>query len=346
MAVPERPWQLVKASLLVALVALAGTVPVAIPPTRYPAAYWVLTGVAVAVVGLLLLYLVFWWDHFGTQTGRVIAVIGLVGTAGSAAAAVALGTPPSLTGHYPVISAGVLALVLLVFRGSPWLAWACFGGISVSVVLVARALGFTGWLGVAYPLALGTTFLVVTAAAVTLHGMLGELSALKWLHRDAASRTRSARAAASRRSARIERLSVDVGPLLSRVAQGRELTAQDLREARLLELGLRDGIRGAVLDTPEIGAVVRGARERGVGVTLLDDGGLAAFPEREAQTVLSSVTELVVGELAALPAGKMVVRVLPPGREPAALITVDAEGAPLHRWSVRSDGTTAPTTGG
>ncbi|MCK0438384.1 hypothetical protein MUG78_02630 [Gordonia alkaliphila] len=300
-----RPWQPVRLALVLALFALAGTVPVVIAPTRHATAYWWLTVGAVVAVAAVLIQLVFLWDSGDRRAGRWFAALGLVASAAMAGASIAVGDPPSITGHYPVISASVLAMVLMVFRGAPWLAWGCFAGISAAGLVAAQLLGFTGWMGVGYPVALGVTFLTISATAVMLQGVRSDFVALKGRRQEAAVRTRTARASRNRRSDRIERLSAQVGPILRRVAAETPLTDADLREVHLLELGLRDGIRGAALDDPDLAAAVRAARERDITVTLLDDGGSAALGERQKHAVLRTVTALVVEELGPLPAGRL-----------------------------------------
>ncbi|GAA4753746.1 hypothetical protein [Gordonia alkaliphila] len=341
-----RPWRAVQAALVLAVLALVGTVPVVIAPTRHPTAYWWLTAGAVIAVSAVLIQLVFGWDARMARSRRWCAVVGLFASAALGGASIAVGDPPSITGHYPMISAGVLAMVLMVFRGAPWLAWGCFAGIGAAELVAARLLGFTGWVGIAYPVALGVTFLAISATAVLLQWVRNDFVQLTGRRREAADRTRTARASRSRRSERIERLLAQSGPLLRRVAAELPLTDADLREVRLLELGLRDGIRGAVLDDPDLAAAVRVAREREITVTLLDDGGSAALGERQKRAVLRTVTSVVVDELAVLPAGRLTARVLPPGREPVAVVTVEPDGEPLYRWAVSADGTAAPTTSG
>lgn len=67
-------------------------------------------------------------------------------------------------------------------------------------------------------------------------------------------------------------------PLLQKIATG-QLDEVAQQEAKLLEAELRDGIRGRELIDDNLKKAIRAARERGVEVVVLDEGGLSSLTE-------------------------------------------------------------------
>lgn len=118
-------------------------------------------------------------------------------------------------------------------------------------------------------------------------------------------------------------------PLLEDVAAGAELTPALRTRSRLLEAELRDEIRAPCFTGTAVVEAARGARARGVEVVLLDDGS----DSRTGAEAVGAVVPEVVGALSNAPGGRVVVRVLPPGR--GAVATVVADGA---RLTVTADG--------
>ena len=139
------------------------------------------------------------------------------------------------------------------------------------------------------------------------------------------------------RDDRIRRIDRRVRPLLTYVADGYTLTAADITEARLIEAKLRDGIRGRALDVPRVRTAVWEARRRGVSVSVLDDGGLAALDPDRSATVVDAAAEVLETELADLSSGDVVARISPAGREPVATVVV-AAGALRRRIELGTDG--------
>jgi hypothetical protein len=71
-----------------------------------------------------------------------------------------------------------------------------------------------------------------------------------------------------------------------------------------LEARLRDDIRGRDLVNEEVRLATRNARERGVEVVLLDEGGLTNISQIELNNILGKVS----GAINSVAAGKIVVR--------------------------------------
>ncbi|SNT16586.1 hypothetical protein SAMN05421642_110121 [Rhodococcoides kyotonense] len=124
-------------------------------------------------------------------------------------------------------------------------------------------------------------------------------------------------AAEQERERQLLRLDDLVRPVLGRIAD-RTLDDASRREAVLVEATLRDSIRARALDVPGIVASARAARERGVTVQLLDDGGL----DLHGPDVADEIRRAVVTQLDCTAEGSITVRILPSGRPTLAAIVV------------------------
>ncbi|OAK51483.1 hypothetical protein [Rhodococcoides kyotonense] len=107
--------------------------------------------------------------------------------------------------------------------------------------------------------------------------------------------------------------------LLGRIAD-RTLDDATRREAVLVEATLRDSIRAKALDVPDIAQAARAARERGVTVHLLDDGGLGPYET----AVADEIRGAIVGHLRCATSGSITVRILPAGRPTLAAVVVQS----------------------
>ncbi|MCX7542365.1 hypothetical protein OS128_05490 [Corynebacterium sp. P5848] len=109
------------------------------------------------------------------------------------------------------------------------------------------------------------------------------------------------------------------------------------RNARLLEMRLRDSIRSPFLDVPDLTREVWNARKRGVKVTLLDDLTPARIfhrrtvdhPERPPE--VDEACSLAADILRSTDRGRVTVRLMPRGRELAAtILTETPSGTVCH----------------
>lgn len=107
------------------------------------------------------------------------------------------------------------------------------------------------------------------------------------------------------RRTRAERIISSALPMLERIksSDGR-LSEAEKFEAKLLEASLRDEIRGRELMSDEIRSAVRKARERGVEVVLLDEGGLNDFSEEKKNSILNEAAL----ELGSIDEGRVTLR--------------------------------------
>lgn len=130
-------------------------------------------------------------------------------------------------------------------------------------------------------------------------------------------------------------------PMLRRIAdRGGVLTDEQRRECRMLEAAIRDEIRGRMLLTDGVRLEVQRARERGVIVTLLDEGGIDDLDEPVRERVLSRLADAI----ATSNADRIIARTAADGSEIAVTVvgllvpegpTVtagDAEDAEVELW--------------
>jgi hypothetical protein len=198
---------------------------------------------------------------------------------------------PSHLGDYAtwyVLGVGTI-LGGIALRGRRLLAW--FG----LVVLVAEIAAWGGVGSLASTGLPGVLSLLVTGHAVSL-GVERAVKAARELNEKAAetaAETAAVEAAGEVRSRLIEQTLNRAIPALNLIAAlGGQLNEAQKHEARLLEAALRDEIRGATLLNDQMRAAIKAARERGVEVLVLDEGGLddLSVDEREAVLAKAAVT--------------------------------------------------------
>lgn len=127
-------------------------------------------------------------------------------------------------------------------------------------------------------------------------------------------------------------------PMLRRIVdRGGVLTEAQRQECRTLEAAIRDEIRGRMLLTDAVRLEVQRARERGITVTLLDEGGIDDLDEVARDRVLSRLAEAISGSSA----DRIIARTAAEGS--AAAVTVvglriapeaadDADDAEVELW--------------
>ena len=83
-------------------------------------------------------------------------------------------------------------------------------------------------------------------------------------------------------------------PMLKTIqSKNGQLTDSEKNEARLLEAALRDEIRGRELINDEVRSAARAARERGIEVVILDEGGIDQISSAEKTEILSKVCKTI-----------------------------------------------------
>ncbi|GGK41884.1 hypothetical protein [Nocardia camponoti] len=221
------------------------------------------------------------------------------------------GFSPQLWTAYPTS----YVLAMLVVRGRVASAWA--GVVATAIVL--RLFGvFSSWqpetvLRALTPVA---TVAVVTVFMTIIRPTQRSLRELRGHANQRAAREAALEAVNGERDRQLARLDQAAGPILARIAAGVELSDAEREQCRLLEAELRDALRAPQLVTDALSAAARGARGRGVEVTLLDDGGFIGVPA----WVRGKAIDAAVDQLTRATSGSVTVRVLPIGRRWVATV--------------------------
>lgn len=118
--------------------------------------------------------------------------------------------------------------------------------------------------------------------------------------------------------------------LLSIIASGKPLSDQQRFEARLVEAGLRDEIRGRELMSRVTREAIDSARRRGISVTVLDEGGLHELSPEERSSVLHQIS----GALDGLTDGRVTIRA-PKNEEWAATVAAFEPGSTTPKLWMR-----------
>ncbi len=160
------------------------------------------------------------------------------------------------------------------------------------------------------PLAMATFF------ALTFRPVAKAVFELREQSRTRAAEDAATSAALDERDSQLARLDFLARPLLMRIAAGEELAPADRVACALLEAALRDSLRAQGLHDEAVENAARSARQRGVHVVLLDDGGLVTAVQ-DAGTRLRGA---VAAALDTAESGTVTARILPPGRPMLASI--------------------------
>ncbi|MCX7537207.1 hypothetical protein OS123_01425 [Corynebacterium sp. P5875] len=124
-----------------------------------------------------------------------------------------------------------------------------------------------------------------------------------------------------------------VGDLVRAVLDDARPETDRRRDAKLLELRLRDAIRSPLLDRPRMNRAVWEARARGVRVVLLDERsessalrGVSGGNPDPASVALTGVRSAAAGIIDAAVDGQVTVRLLPEGRTNLATVVSEVRG--------------------
>jgi hypothetical protein len=115
------------------------------------------------------------------------------------------------------------------------------------------------------------TLLVGTLFAWSLARATATFTAYQTLERRTRAQERAASARAGARRSAAEDVLEQAGPMLTAIAEGRQLSDADRRELLVIEGALRDQIRAPFLATGRLRDAIATARRRGVNVLLLDE---------------------------------------------------------------------------
>jgi hypothetical protein len=182
-----------------------------------------------------------------------------------------------------VLGVGTI-LAATAVRGRRRLAWI---GLLILVAEIAAWGGFASLASTGLP---GVLSLMVTGHAVSL-GVERAVRAAKELNAktiETVASAAAAEAASQVRSRLADQTLKTAVPALNLIAAlGGKLNEAQRSEALLLEAALRDEIRGATLLNDPVRAAIKAARERGVEVLVLDEGGLDDLGVAERNEILN-----------------------------------------------------------
>lgn len=233
---------------------------------------------------------------------RWMAVINLIVCAGIPLAINTQLDPSHLTDYatWYVLGVGTI-LGAMAVRGQRGLAWIGFA------ILIAEIAAWGGVGSLASTGLPGVVSLLITGHAVSL-GVERAVKAARELNDKAAqtaAETSAVEAAASVRSNLMEQTLSRAIPALNLIAAlGGNLNETQKLEAQLLEAGLRDEIRGATLLSDKMRAAIKAARERGVEVLVLDEGGLDELETFEREQILDKTA----ASFATVNSGRLTIR--------------------------------------
>lgn len=223
----------------------------------------------------------------------------------------------------PVTGASIIVLALVAVRGRVLIAWVANVMLTIEVGLWSLGAGHGFGGGAALTLANYAVMIMGSLFALMVRPMSAQIYALRAAQSRRAADEASADAAAMVRRNQVEVLDERARPLLQAIAAREEFTADEVARARRVEAGLRDGIRGRGLDTSDVREAVWRARGRGVTVLLLDDGMRAGERVHATPDIPAELESVLVDALDSVDDGRVTARILPPGRDVAATITVD-----------------------
>lgn len=232
--------------------------------------------------------------------------------------------PLDPTRGYATWHLGAVTLVLLFLGmwGRFMLAW---GGFAF-LVLVTAIWTFTAAHGDLYLLGLLPnqfgTLLVGTLFALGLRATSRRIAELHAEQAAIAAAESSTRAAAAERAEQAARLNAIARPALERIADDAPYSDAERESWMRLEATIRDQLRATALISTQLTAAAEDARQRGIEVTLLDDSAGAVESDEDKETI----AQAIISELETMESGRLIGRVLPPGRGQLATIVVDEEG--------------------
>lgn len=228
----------------------------------------------------------------------------LVGLGGVATVWVAhLGLTPDHTDPYSTWYVGGMSALLgvLAARGQAIQAWLSAIGVAWLVVL-EDGLGRLGEVGIE-----GMVILIAAASATAFALKRADREVIELQESEIAATEAIIRseAAGQERRSRLQNVLERALPSLSFISANKGNLSEDYKATLLqLEASLRDDIRGRYLLNESVRQAASAARDRGVEVLILDEGGLSEVSDEQIEHIL----EKVVSALNSVSSGKVVVR--------------------------------------
>ena len=224
------------------------------------------------------------------------------------------------------LGTGWLLCVLLLLRGGPVPAWIAMASLGVTTFLWAFVTGRSLFVALGLMVGQLVAMTVWTAMERGSRSIMRSVAEAELETRAAQAQQIASRTSLILLGRRLDALAEKARPILTELARADVPTTDSLKDAAILEAGLRDEIRAPSLCDPSLVAAALDARRRGVEVVLLDDRGETPLPEK-----LRSIVCLAgVDALAHAGVGRVVIRLLPAGRRNVASVLVP-EGTVLIR---------------
>ncbi|WP_207840255.1 hypothetical protein [Williamsia soli] len=249
----------------------------------------------------------------------------------------ALAVPPGNSLQLgPPLGGSVVLCSFMCVRGRVALAWLALAGSFLALAVWGVNTGQGPLSAVGQGLGNVAVMLMATFFAYLLRPAAAAIYELRAQSVRQVAAQAAATASRVERDLQLKRLNTMARPLLEPMTNRTAMTDGQLAEAALVEARLRDGIRARSLAGPVVAAAAWAARERGVRVVLLDDGGL----EGAGDSTRTRLTEAVARHLDDAVGGEVTVRVQPPGRPFLVTVIVDT-GAKVFRHSYGADAVAA-----
>ncbi|MDP3208914.1 MAG: hypothetical protein Q8M65_07180 [Rhodoglobus sp.] len=220
------------------------------------------------------------------------------------------------------MGSGTACLFYVSLRGRIGWAWAGFALLASIMLLWGLTTDFMA--GAAFLVA--KQFPILVAGTLFAIGLRNTSESIQQVTAETSARAATEAgdvAATAERKHRLAELDAFATPLLALLVSDRPLTDDDRRDFSIAEAELRDDLRARSLSVPTVVAAARLARRRGVDVVLLDDSD----PETLHPDDLGAVIARVTGALDDATDGRVVARLLPPGREGVATLLVEGSSS-------------------
>ncbi|MCZ4517064.1 hypothetical protein O4220_00955 [Rhodococcus ruber] len=237
--------------------------------------------------------------------------------------------PVPLTGSLQTWPLGMSVVIytFMCVRGRTLAAWV---GLALSMSVAIGWAASTGQ-GAVYGLSFSAInvapLLMSTFFAFTIRPLAAAIFELREQSTVRIASQAAAAAVLEERDARLASLDALARPLLQRIADGPDLTEEEVLACVLLEAELRDSLRARGLVRPDLARAARSARARGVEVTMLDDRAPAALNDDARDRIVAAASNRLDGA----DTGSVTVRLLPPGRPVAATVLLDDLGDSAQR---------------
>ena len=163
-------------------------------------------------------------------------------------------------------------------------------------ILVTQVITFGGVPAIAVTGLAGAIVFVLAGLAISSGIKTAEQETQKYLAESEAAAEDAARLLAARaeRAERVQDTLRGAEPTLNEIARATGLFDETQRKNfALLEAGLRDQIRGRGILNEELNLEIRAARERGVSVVVLDEGGMDALDAQSQSTLKAIVADAI-----------------------------------------------------